>query len=206
MPRADRITKPAASGKTKPAATATTPSSTTAVAAAPAEPKKPSWFMAFLVGVGHGFGNAIGSAAGKLLVAALTTGTSYAMYRTRAGYRLACLVYPPERVDTFVERTRLTGRIVVGGTAFIGASYITVKVVRGISYVVRRVSGTSSKGTAALPPPPAARSADDNEPKATVTIHSIPPAPAAPASDAGSGIEEVVSVDGDGSPKIIAME
>ncbi|KAJ3361946.1 hypothetical protein GGF32_006823 [Allomyces javanicus] len=130
MPRASRVDLSKRPGANKPG----TP--TTSTAPAPAAPSAPqSWLRAFLVGLGHGIGNALGTFIGKALGAAFTAGGSYLLYRTNAGYKVACLIWPETKVDRFVEKTRTTTKLVLGTVIVLGTgatSFATYRKIQGI--------------------------------------------------------------------------
>ncbi|KAI9223991.1 hypothetical protein BC828DRAFT_402667 [Blastocladiella britannica] len=175
----------------KPTTTATFTTTTSSSSAV--EKPTPSWFRAFLDGVGRGIGKAVGGAIGKLLVASLTAATSYIMYKTPYGYRAALLVAPQEKVDSIIYRSRLTGRVVMGTTALISVAYVSLKTVRAGVWVAERF-GFMQQPRRSLPPPPS------------------PPSASTPGeqqvSEHMDDSIEVISAagSGTGSPRIIAME
>ncbi|KNE62743.1 hypothetical protein AMAG_07929 [Allomyces macrogynus ATCC 38327] len=148
MPRASRVDlskRPA--GANKPGTPATP-------APAPAAPPAPqSWLRAFLVGLGHGIGNALGTFIGRALGAAFTAGGSYLLYRTNAGYKFACLIWPETKVDRFVEKTRTTTKLVLGTVIVLGTgatSFATYRKIQARRQIQDEPKRAAADGTPAV--------------------------------------------------------
>ncbi|KAJ3374401.1 hypothetical protein GGF31_007921 [Allomyces arbusculus] len=161
MPRASRVDLNKRPGAQKPG---TSSPAAPAPATAPSAPQ--SWLRAFLVGLGHGIGNALGTFIGKTLGAAFTAGGSYLLYRTNAGYKVACLIWPETKVDRFVEKTRTTTKVVLGTVLVFGTgvtSFATYRKIQGIR--ARRQIQDEPKRAAAADGTPAVVQLEDKPEK-----------------------------------------